>query len=84
MQPVLMQLRSEKWLLLPPMILAVIAFGVGINWGLPTRAADPFLFGDRPVWTGSQIVSLLGDRGSLGMGADVDPNPLKPGARHSW
>src|SRR5438128_9028817 len=73
--PSTMRIGRENLLLLPPMILAGIAFLVGINWGLPSRKADAFLFGDRPPWTGQQIVQLLGERGSPSIGADVDPNP---------
>ncbi|HEX3358222.1 MAG TPA: glycosyltransferase family 39 protein [Tepidisphaeraceae bacterium] len=71
--------RIEKWLI-PPIIFAAVVFLVGINWGLPSRKVDPFLFGDHPVWSGKEIAQLLGNRGSLSMGADVDANPnrLRP------
>lgn len=44
--------------------LALVAAGVfysGIGWGLPSRAADPYLFGDRTPWTGRQIQALCGN-----------------------
>src|SRR4051812_12091706 len=66
--------RSERLLLIPPMVLALAVFLIGINWGLPSRKVDPLLFGDRPVWSGQQILSQLGERGSLSVGADVDTN----------
>src|SRR2546421_6856195 len=75
-----MMLRWERFYLLGPMILAAGVFLAGINWGLPSRKVDSFLFGDRPVWSGQQIVDLLGERGSLSIRADVDVNPnrLRP------
>ena len=49
----------------------------GINWGLPSRAADPYLFGDEPVWSGRRIMELTGDgRENAQTGADVDLNPM--------
>jgi hypothetical protein len=52
-------------------------FCTGITWGLPSRAVDPYLFGDRPVWTGKEILELAGQRTSdPSRGADVDVDPL--------
>ncbi len=58
--------------LLPALLVALAAcsFGTGIGWGLPSRDADPFLFGSRPPWTGDEVMRLAGpwqpggDRGS--------------------
>ena len=52
---------------------------VGITWGLPDRAIDPYLFGTGEVWTGAQISALAGagDRFSRDVGADVDVDPLE-------
>src|SRR5262245_34329832 len=66
--------RFEKFSLVPPMVFAAVMFLVGITWGLPSRKVDPFLFGDRPVWTGEKITQLLPERSTIAMGADVDPN----------
>ena len=59
-------------------LLAGAWFIVGINWGLPSRRADAFLFGDAAqAWDGKRILELAGawsddpDRG-----ADVDVNPV--------
>src|SRR5439155_27383929 len=46
----------------------------GIQWGLPSRAVDPYLFGDREVWSGAKIVELAPNQSALG--ADVDANPI--------
>jgi hypothetical protein len=47
----------------------------GIQWGLPGRWVDAYLFGNRPVWTGQQLTDLL-PKARPQVGADVDPNPL--------
>ena len=60
------------------LIVAAIVFLAGINWGLPSRAADPFLFGDRKPWTGAEIVKLAGGwETRADLGADVAINPLE-------
>ena len=52
-------------------------FCTGITWGLPSRAVDPYLFGDRAVWTGREILELAGQRSDdSSRGADVDADPL--------
>ena len=59
------------------LLVAAVVFLLGINWGLPSRAVDPFLFGDEPVWPGAKIAQLAGDRSSGdAVGADVDRNPV--------
>ncbi|MEM6312508.1 MAG: glycosyltransferase family 39 protein [Planctomycetota bacterium] len=58
-------------------LLTLIVFLPGITWGLPTRADDAFLFGDRTPWTGAEILELAGGfEADEGRGADVDANPL--------
>ena len=65
---------------LPPILAglaSLVVFLPGIGWGLPSRAADQFLFGDRPPWTGAEIIRLAGGfEADSGKGADVDANPL--------
>src|SRR5262245_62051269 len=57
------------------LIIACAAFVPGINWGLPSRTADLFLFGSVEPWSGAKINSLAPtDTGTLG--ADVDVNPI--------
>ena len=62
-------------------LISLLVFLPGIGWGLPSRDADRFLFGDRTPWTGAEIIALAGgfDAGG-GRGADVDANPLDRGA----
>jgi hypothetical protein len=42
-------------------VLAALIFGSGINWGLPSRRIDPFLFGTQTPLTGAQINQLMGN-----------------------
>ena len=65
--------------LLPLMagLASLLFFLPGLGWGLPSRDADRFLFGDRTPWTGEQIIALAGGfDADSGRGADVDANPL--------
>src|SRR3954468_12707895 len=55
--------------------VAACVFLTGINWGLPSRAVDKYLFGDEPVWSGEKILSLAPSDANQ-LGADVDVNPL--------
>jgi hypothetical protein len=78
--------KLQKYILLPPMLFAAAMFLLGITWGLPSRKADPFLFGNRPVWSGKEIVDRLGTLGEAAsaggsLGADVDPNAPNSRAR---
>ena len=52
-------------------LLSLCAFLPGFTWGLPSRDADPFLFGELTPWTGAEIVALLGEFNPAGA-ADVD------------
>ena len=59
------------------LLAAAVVFLLGITWGLPSRAVDPYLFGDEPVWPGEKIVALAPAEQDT-LGADVDANPLGP------
>ncbi len=62
------------WLVL---LSAAAVFLLGINWGLPSRRADPYLFGEHRVWNGSEILELGGGwEAHADVGADVDLNPI--------
>ncbi len=58
-------------------LLAGIINCVGIDWGLPSREHDRYLFGDAGPWSGERIAALGGaeERRHLQRGADVDVNP---------
>lgn len=52
--------------------LAACMFFTGIQWGLPSRDADKFLYGAHEPWTGRQIIDLAGGWDeSADRGADV-------------
>jgi hypothetical protein len=59
-------------------VLAALMFLPGINWGLPSRDVDQFLFGpSRPAWSGERIMQLAGAwDDSAGRGADIAMHPL--------
>ena len=60
------------------LLLAGAWFVLGINWGLPSRRADAYLFDDpSKAWTGGRILELAGGWDEdAGRGADVDLNPV--------
>jgi hypothetical protein len=65
----------ERLILAGLTLFAAVVFCVGINWGLPSRKVDPFLFGSHPVWSGAQI-DRLAPQENANVGADVDANPI--------
>ncbi|HEV7298599.1 MAG TPA: hypothetical protein VGN72_04480 [Tepidisphaeraceae bacterium] len=62
--------------LVAPFLVAICAFAIGINWGLPSRADDEFLFASREPWTGAEIIALTGGWDAAGQASDHDVNPL--------
>ncbi len=70
-------LTRQRLLPLLAGVLSLVVFLPGINWGLPSRADDAFLFGERTPWSGQEIIDLAGGLDAdSGRGADVDANPL--------
>lgn len=61
------------------LLLVLGWFLAGINWGLPSRRADAYLFGaERRPWTGAEIMRLNPGTGlDADRGADVDLNPIE-------
>src|SRR4051812_138981 len=75
-----MRSASHPAVIVLVLVAASAAFLPGCNWGLPSRAADSYLFGDRAPWSGAQINALApSDAGTLG--ADVDANPIADRSR---
>jgi hypothetical protein len=72
-EPIRWQVRHGATALV--LALAAASFFIGISWGLPTRAADPYLFGERNPWSGADIVKLA-PADTDERGADVDANPI--------
>jgi hypothetical protein len=42
------------------LLVAVVVFFDGINWGLPSRSVEPYLYGGDPPWPGAVILQLGG------------------------
>ena len=57
-------------------VVSAVIFLTGIDWGLPSRTADPFLFGDQPAWSGGKIIALAPPQ-AVDAAADVDANPIR-------
>ena len=55
------------------LLLAMPILFVGQNWGLPSRSADRYLFGDQSPWPGAKILQLSG-----GWTADPHTAPTLP------
>ncbi len=73
--------RTTPWVfvaLIGILTLAAFLFLTGITWGLPSRAADRYLFGGKPAWSGKRIADLTraDRRWNPRRGADVDIDPL--------
>lgn len=70
--------RQDRAAIVLLLFLGVAVFTGGITWGLPSRGADKYLFGDRSPWTGRQILELTGRHAGddADLGADVDRDPL--------
>lgn len=57
--------------------VALIVWLPTLGWGLPSRDADKYLFGDRRPWTGAEIVALTATtQPTTARGADVDADPI--------
>ncbi len=74
-----MPARRDITAILLLLTLGCAVFLPGIDWGLPSRSADVFLFGDRAPWSGREILERIPARPATPAGADVDANPLAMG-----
>ncbi|MGQ9649145.1 MAG: glycosyltransferase family 39 protein [Phycisphaerae bacterium] len=71
--------RQEILALTILLTAGAIVFCLGINWGLPSRDIDQYLFGSHPVWSGAEIQALAGDRPTHpSRAADMDADPIEP------
>lgn len=72
-----LSLMRHSWYCALLCILTLAVFLPGLNWGLPSHSADPYLFGNQPVWPGQKILALGGGwESDAQRGADVAKNPL--------
>src|SRR5688500_9216595 len=76
-----MTARRDRILLGGSLFVAACVFLAGLGWGLPSRAGDGYLFGDRPAVTGLRMLALdsalpPAQWADPARGADVDTNPL--------
>ncbi|HEY0008544.1 MAG TPA: hypothetical protein VGB55_07465 [Tepidisphaeraceae bacterium] len=53
---------------------AIVA--AGVDWGLPSTAADRYLFASHEPWTGAELAAFDPARANADLGADVDRDPL--------
>lgn len=68
---------ARRWALLVVLLVGGAIFLSGENWGLPSRAIDPVLFGPVAPWSGEKILSLSGGwQADDNRGADVARRPL--------
>lgn len=74
-----MNRRRQEILALTILVVGgAIVSCLGINWGLPSRDIDAYLFGSRPVWSGTEIQALAGDRPTdPSRAADMDADPVE-------
>ncbi len=72
-----------RWPLIAVLVLYAALSVIGLDWGLPSRGIDPYLFGGAEPWSGRKIYDLAGAGGkdSDTRGADVDADPL---AKADW
>jgi hypothetical protein len=74
----------RRWVIGGLFVLGAAVFGAGINWGLPSRAVDPLLFGPTPIFrhayqlSGIGIERLAGDDWdqNADLAADVAMHPI--------
>ena len=84
-------MRRREWILITScLLIAAGVFLTGITWGLPSRAADPYLFGERTPWTGRQIIDLAGrtvipeKQGPVQPQGHTGPLETKSGGAPAW
>jgi hypothetical protein len=78
-----MSASRQRLLLLACILIAAGVFFTGIDWGLPSRHADPYLFGTTRILNGGEIQAATEGVAAASpdasrRGADVDLNPRAP------
>ncbi|UCG32697.1 MAG: glycosyltransferase family 39 protein [Phycisphaerales bacterium] len=75
-----------RWWLSAILLLGALVCLVGIGWGLPSTANEPYLFGGEQPWTG-ETISQLADtdaRFSTSQAANIDVDAGPPAIAGSW
>jgi len=70
--------RRSRLVVAALLLLGSVTFGTGINWGLPSREVDPYLFGSAErAWSAARIVAEGGAwTPDAGRAADADADPI--------
>ncbi len=71
--------HARMFLVLIVAILSAVVAS-GLDWGLPQRTADTYLFASHRIWSGDVLTGFDKDRSNQNIGADVDRNPVDPSA----
>jgi hypothetical protein len=69
---------SQKLILAAILALYTVVTVTGLNWGLPGKHLDEFLFPDGKLWSGETILGLIdgSKKFAADRGADVDVDPI--------
>jgi len=76
----------HRWLLVCVMLLGALIFSTGMDWGLPTRAYDKYLFGGQEPWDAETISSSSGaeDRSPTTQASNIDVDAVGPAEELPW
>src|SRR5437899_2869706 len=75
----------ERVTLIVVMAVGAVVFFTGDGWGLPSRAADRFLFASGTAWSGKDIVEKAGKwTADPDRAADADANPIPDRSTPVW
>ena len=82
-----MKAATRERLILTALLAAgAVVFFLGIDWGLPSRRIDPYLFGSADkAWTGAEIVAAGGAwKPDPNRAADAAAEPIKDRSHVIW
>jgi hypothetical protein len=75
----------ERVMFVLVMAVGAVVFFCGDGWGLPSRAADRFLFSSGNAWSGKEIVEKGGNwAADRDRAADADANPILDRSTPVW
>lgn len=75
-----------RWWLAAILLLGALVSLVGLGWGLPSTANDPYLFGGEEPWTGQMISELARaeERVTTSQAANIDVDAEPPAIGGGW